>query len=504
MGALSDCPGQARAPHIGAADGKDRSCAGCLEGAPAAAAAGRCQREGGPSPKLRHEGRSGAPGGGPAAEPRRLTEDRGPGTQQAAPAPGCAAGAAAEEGARVRVHTLWVGPTLPPWVLQCVESYLRTGHIVAFWAFFREERQGDVPALKALCRQYPRHLETCEASAVAPYAAAARMYFHGMGPEGRWRGWAPFSDWFRYSVIASYGGWWVDADGVSARSLRGLVAAGGEAAGGTAAGGRRLVVCTERHRLDRRTVGAVAVARPRGGCRSEEAELHGAGRQLRAGDFAPPGLHEGPGTEGFWAWARRARQAGLEVGLVTNSHFYAPRNMPEMHALADEMRGLLEGYAQGVAARGPAAAQELDANGQLRGGLKSGNMGMLLFQRCVRRLMSSPDASARPCVLHWSVFNPVGATEAQRMHRVLRGAETLHGEQVRSVHIFRQIRDEWGRLGLNMPSALALNISDEPPSPEEEPKPPPGCTVPGAPAALSVLELPRPPGPLLKRRRGQP
>jgi len=31
--------------------------------------------------------------------------------------------------------------------------------------------------------------------------ALQAFYYHGMGPEGKWAGWAPFSDWFRYEVL---------------------------------------------------------------------------------------------------------------------------------------------------------------------------------------------------------------------------------------------------------------------------------------------------------------
>ena len=36
-----------------------------------------------------------------------------------------------------------------------------------------------------------------------PYDRAKRFFYHGMGPEGRFRGWAPFSDYFRYELEAA-------------------------------------------------------------------------------------------------------------------------------------------------------------------------------------------------------------------------------------------------------------------------------------------------------------
>lgn len=167
----------------------------------------------------------------------------------------------------------------------------------------------------------------------------------------------------------------------------------------------------------------------------------------------------------FHEWVGRVREAGMDVGLITNNHFFSPApGSPMLRALADEMWGMLESYACEVERAGREAVTQLDRNGRAMCSLPNGNVGMLLFQRAVRHeLESSTFPGGSPRIAHWSVFNPVEATDADRMRRVLAGEEMLYGRWVRSVHIFRQIRDEWCRQRLGAPPEFAVHCSDEPP-----------------------------------------
>jgi mannosyltransferase OCH1-like enzyme len=127
------------------------------------------------------------------------------------------------------VHTLWIGKSLPEWVSSCVASYARTGHNVNWWRY-PEERD---PEQKTKDEVANANIVVRDANEIVRYEIAKGMYFYGMGSEGKWEGWAPFSDLFRYAVIAQYGGWWVDADAVSVRSLADFT-------------GSEAIVCTER------------------------------------------------------------------------------------------------------------------------------------------------------------------------------------------------------------------------------------------------------------------
>eukprot|EP00747_Dinoflagellata_sp_TGD_P032410 gnl/TRDRNA2_/TRDRNA2_135966_c0_seq1.p1 gnl/TRDRNA2_/TRDRNA2_135966_c0~~gnl/TRDRNA2_/TRDRNA2_135966_c0_seq1.p1 ORF type:complete len:463 (+),score=82.89 gnl/TRDRNA2_/TRDRNA2_135966_c0_seq1:99-1487(+) len=413
--------------------------------------------------------------------------------------------------ARVEVHMFWIGEKLPEWVPACVLSYLRTGHIVSWWLFIHEERQADLERLKDSELLAHPQLRLRDASGILPYAATRRFFYHGMGPTGKWSGWAPFADWFRFEVIARFGGWWVDADGVSVRNLADLGLPDSP------------IICTERHRMDRRTVGAVAVPRPgiesdRGGdspqrldgaamCPTDFCEVPIAD-ELRSKSRAPAKEWQTPPDKqrgAFFDWAERQRLAGFDVCLITNSHFRIPRpGSSLMRHLADDMRRMLECYASEVEKLGIDAVRQLDANGKAKCSLPTGNIGMLEFQRAARKLLTGTSSrtggTGHPHVLHWSVFNPVEANEAPRMLRVLSGEETLCGKWIRTVHIFRQVRDEWQRMGHAVPDMVPV-VSDEPPPPGSLERPA-RRIQPAKPPPVEVRELPRPDDkPLLKRRR---
>jgi len=462
------------------------------------------------------------------------------------------------------VHTLWVGDELPVWVVGCVESYLKTGHVVNWWVFVRDERQADLDCLTHIGLIRHPALRIRDVAEVLPYVRASRFFFHGLGPDGQWRGWAPFSDWFRYEIMSRFGGWWVDADGVSVRSLRDLEHH--DTNGGVGVP----IICTERHCLDRRMLGAVAIAAPsttggngdvekvavEGPLRSgggagagggsavssaqqpeaeavlalqaaEELEvrtmvdgrpattalpvappspvLEGeilAGERIDLAEMASSAGHRIPA---FWDWVRRAEENGRDVCLITNNHFWTPRGTPFMRELAHDMRDMLERYARQVEMKGVGAVRRLRRSGESRSAIPHSNIGMVLFQRAVRRLAGSgagAGSGGRSCacrVLHWSVFNPIDAKDALRMRRVLTGEEVLRGRWVHTVHMFRQVRDEWRRHLLEVPR-FTLQVSDE--APLAKPRRP-SLRLRCRPRfkAVEIRELPRPEAPLLKRRR---
>lgn len=340
----------------------------------------------------------------------------------------------------VECHTLWIGSDLPAWVVNCVRSYLLTGHRVSWWLYHEEERKGDLGRVAEDILSMP-NLHIRNANEICLYKRAREFYYHGMGPEGKWAGWAPFSDWFRYEVVCRFGGWWVDADGVSVRQLQGLQAPADVP-----------VIATERHRRDRRSVGAVAVPFPGEHLSVDAAALVGA-------------TCENPAD--YRAWIQTIENAGLDLCLVTNNHFMIPGpGSPMMKELAHEMLVMLEKYAQQVKEKGVAGVQQLDQGGRSSSALPTGLVGMELFQRKVREAIRSANQSqsAKPTILHWSVFNPVEAVEPERMQKILRGTEKLRGEWVRTVHLFRQIRDQWGAQG--MPQSFNIITTDERTVPE--------------------------------------
>jgi len=181
-----------------------------------------------------------------------------------------------------------------------------------------------------------------------------------------------------------------------------------------------------------------------------------------------------------------------------------------MQRLAELMRSLLEKYAVEVKQRGIQAVRRQTESGMAACSVPSGLVGMQEFQRAMRRLLLSADK--RLMLLHWSYFNPVHATEPERMYKVLSGQETLKGAWVHSVHIFSRIMNSWKRRGVRCPSMQPL-ISDEMPNPvelrqsQDEIQPSQGRPAPNAPKQHFILkELPAPAsgGPLLKRQRTAP
>ena len=310
-------------------------------------------------------------------------------------------------------HTLWIGETLPAWVIQCIASYLRTGHEVHWW-IYAEERESDMLGLELLCAEWPL-LVLRDAGEICPFASARSFYYYG-GPRrffaapaqgtqlpchpSKWAGWAPFSDFFRYETLYRYGGWWIDADSVAVRRLP--------------QGDDAVVVATELWKRDRRRIGVVSL--------DPLARVDTSAQCCPA----PP----------FFEWAAQASGQGRVLGLVTNSHMRAPRGSLLLLHLAEAMRAALEKYAQGAA-------------------LTSGLLGMQLLQREIRSRLqaraTSLDGEAIH-VMHWTVCNPVAAGDAPAMRDMLSSSPSKMLPAFTSViHIFRVTRDRWRERGEDVP-----------------------------------------------------
>ncbi|MAC58368.1 MAG: hypothetical protein CMH85_08840 [Novosphingobium sp.] len=277
---------------------------------------------------------------------------------------GRAAPATNAQAAVTTVHMFWIGETLPAWVPACVESYVEAGHKVLWWLYLREERASDLARVAPDGLLENSMLQLRDAAEVLPFKQARRMFFHGIGEEGRGSGFGPLSDWFRYEVVSRHGGWWADADSVCVRRLDGLVDELGP--GGP-------IICTQPHRLDQAcrqgTAGAIALPPPG----AKEAEQH---QEALAGVGAAPQK-----VGDFHRWVCEVREAGLDVGVVSNSFFFSPKPGDNMlRSLAGEMRELLDSYAQEVEQEGVDAVRQ-------RCSLPSHLVGLQLLQRSVRNLL---------------------------------------------------------------------------------------------------------------------
>jgi len=391
----------------------------------------------------------------------------------------------------VEVNTLWIGKTLPEFVPLCLQSYLDTGHRVSWWVYAHERKEDFAkPAMQEMLKH--DQLRIRDAGTIFAFDVAQKFWFHGIGDNAQYAGWAVFSDLFRYELLARQGGWWVDGDSVSVRSLKDLTA-------------DSIVVCTERHRGDRRSTGAVAVPD------QDITEELGASAKF----MIPPEVeeHDDEGTlDGntgakclriLHEWLRcTVLPAKYDPCLITNSHIYVPAAAKEwMSELARDLRGVLEHYAESVRKKGVAFVQR--RKDFPRGG---GLVGMVAFQKAIRTLLRnelklrSSERTLSCHVVHWRVFNPIEAIDAAGMADVLAGREVLKGSSVRSLHIFRQVRDYWQERGARMPP-LSVQVSDETPTKHVSVKRE-RTSRPEKP--IETREVASDGGPLLKRQRIRP
>ena len=140
-------------------------------------------------------------------------------------------------------------------------------------------------------------------------------------------------------------------------------------------------------------------------------------------------------------WRIQQSNCGKDPCLLTNSHFRFPQGSHLIRECAQELLTLLERYADQVRTRSVAWCQKPDTTNLARGqrcALPNGLMGMRIFQKVMSRELKAAfaekkerrtgEAAVEPVVngmamvvLHWQVFNPVEATQHERMYSVLLG-----------------------------------------------------------------------------------
>jgi hypothetical protein len=162
-----------------------------------------------------------------------------------------------------------------------------------------------------------------------------------------------------------------------------------------------------------------------------------------------PRIYHHQASENFRDWVKRIQGDGYAVGLITNNHFRMPPGSQIMAELAVEMRKRLEKYAHEVKTQGLSWVRATGSDGRTKSALPTGNVGMHLFQTKVRDSILAAPSWTR--VLHWEMFNPIDATEEDEMYQILAGNKVIYGKWVRSVHIFRKIRDVWDKRNCPVP-----------------------------------------------------
>ncbi|GAB5467155.1 MAG: hypothetical protein Kilf2KO_01850 [Rhodospirillales bacterium] len=95
------------------------------------------------------------------------------------------------EGSPEDCHSLWIGERLPPLAQVCLKSFLRQGHRVLLHCF------DPVAAV-------PEGVETRDAARILPRSAIVRN-FRSKSP-------SLFSNYFRYKMMESLRGYWIDCD----------------------------------------------------------------------------------------------------------------------------------------------------------------------------------------------------------------------------------------------------------------------------------------------------
>ena len=91
------------------------------------------------------------------------------------------------------IQSLWIGDPLSQLEKLCVRSFLHHGHAFHLYVY------DDVPGI-------PDGAEVKDANEILPESEIFRL------KEGNYI--APFSDWFRYALLAKHGNYWVDMDTV--------------------------------------------------------------------------------------------------------------------------------------------------------------------------------------------------------------------------------------------------------------------------------------------------
>ncbi|WP_104384987.1 glycosyltransferase [Sphingobacterium sp. HMA12] len=95
------------------------------------------------------------------------------------------------------VRSLWIGSTLSKIELLCINSFLQNGH--DFYLYIYDE-----------IKNIPEGVKIRDANQIIP---KNEIFLDSSDS------WAAFSDWFRYKLLYTHGGWWTDLDVICLKFL---------------------------------------------------------------------------------------------------------------------------------------------------------------------------------------------------------------------------------------------------------------------------------------------
>eukprot|EP00747_Dinoflagellata_sp_TGD_P211826 gnl/TRDRNA2_/TRDRNA2_85008_c0_seq1.p1 gnl/TRDRNA2_/TRDRNA2_85008_c0~~gnl/TRDRNA2_/TRDRNA2_85008_c0_seq1.p1 ORF type:complete len:408 (+),score=91.77 gnl/TRDRNA2_/TRDRNA2_85008_c0_seq1:85-1224(+) len=310
------------------------------------------------------------------------------------------------------VHMLWVGEgSIPDFHFRCISSYVAVGNDVHLWVY--PEQHPDRSAL-------PAGATLRNANEVIPLETALAIgYFHGMGPELRWPSWSTFADLFRYELLFKEVRRLQDADFPATH-----------------------VFATEKWRPGGYRNIILAVPKPGTPIFRETPEfINDASKEEAA------------------AWRQAVDESDSALlrscSVLTNSHIRAPCGSRVMRACADQLRQLMEAYAE----EGKCHAWG-DAN--VDWSLPTGGEGLRIFQEVIACSIEAGGSEAiefLAAVQHYAVFNPCELDDFPGALRVLKGERHVPACTC-AVHIFGMIRDNFRVLKFQVPNPFAVVQDD--------------------------------------------
>lgn len=101
------------------------------------------------------------------------------------------------------IQCLWIGERLNGLARLSLTSFVANGHAVHLYTYHP-------------VKNVPKGVTVMDANAVVPYQALFIKHGFGQGSIG------PFSDWFRFNLLAQRGGLWADTDLICLKPLAGL------------------------------------------------------------------------------------------------------------------------------------------------------------------------------------------------------------------------------------------------------------------------------------------
>lgn len=326
---------------------------------------------------------------------------------------------AAEVEADDVVHMFWIGEgPVPDFPRKCIASYAAVGNCVNLWLYPQQRTREEAAAA------VPKGAILRDANDIITLEKALEIgYFHGMGPDLDWPGWSTFADLFRYELLFREGGWWCDADSIAVRRL---------ADAGFPPGAH--VLATERWRPGGYRNIILAIPKP-----CPEADRLGLD------------LINGGSREEAKAF-REAQDAQLvDCCVLTNSHIRAPKGSKLMRACADELRPLMETYAQ--------QCKDFKLGDEsVEWGLPTGGEGLRIIQeQAAARIMEggAEGQELLAAICHYACFNPVEIDDFPGGMRVLNGERAVPAVTC-TIHLFGMMRANWKVLKLEMPEVFKV------------------------------------------------